>query len=212
MASMWQSKRGLPCDFVGHPTSLDKLSSLQSSTTPIINHSQHLPQRYNFPVLTCIALTKNIIPQACAQTLTHVRYPFTLIHKLQETDPRNNNSMANTLNDATADGGEDIAATANTENQAERTTDAITMDNMPAWTTSDPYPENLVEALVLHFDLHGETRDPSYIRSMTLLIENAPADLAFGPYTSDKGVQSFFDFDTELNELNAMFVKRELKV
>jgi hypothetical protein len=74
--------------------------------------------------------------------------------------------MADAFKDATAggyepvaDGDEEIAVAAKTKTPAERTTDAITTDDMP-----------------------------------------------------DRGVKSFFDFDADLSEQNAMLVKSELKV
>ena len=69
--------------------------------------------------------------------------------------------MANTSEDATADGyepladgSEDItlAANANTETRTERSTETLTMDYMVNWETFHPQPENLVLTLTLQWE------------------------------------------------------------
>jgi hypothetical protein len=139
----------------------------------LVDHStsHHQPLSTSFttlhhttPALVCVARTKNIISQACEHTCHSSSSYFHFISTSYGRLIYAITVMADAFKDAVApgyeslaDGGEDIAVAAKTP--AERTTDAITTDDMP-----------------------------------------------------DRGVKSFFDFDTDLSEQNAMLVKRKLKV
>lgn len=107
---------------------------------------------------------------------------------------------------------------ANTKDKAERSTAAImTVDDMAKWTTSNPLivspPENLVNTIVIMYTLFAESRDRSYIRTISTLMEKSNPDLVFGPHTASQGVASFFAFDgVDLTMEDALAVGRELRV